>query len=143
MSELRRAVRVLLIDPAGRTLLLFHSKPHDEDHWAPPGGGLDPGESLEQAGRRELREELGLTDVELTAPSWEWRHTFGFDGAQVDQHEAYFVVRVGQTPAGPPPGEWERDGIRSLRWWSAAELAATTEQVWPAGLASWLAELTA
>lgn len=66
MSEAERepvdvAVGVL-IDPDGRFLLT--SRPPDKvyaDHWEFPGGKLEPGESVEQALRRELHEELGVT----------------------------------------------------------------------------------
>jgi ADP-ribose pyrophosphatase YjhB (NUDIX family) len=42
-------------------LLCRHEKPGKE-YWLLPGGGVDAGESLVQALRRELREELGIED---------------------------------------------------------------------------------
>lgn len=38
-----------------------------------PQGGIDPGESPEVAGRRELLEEIGTDRVELAAVSGVWR----------------------------------------------------------------------
>lgn len=55
-------VRVLLRDPAGRVALVRH---HYVAGWYLPGGGVDKGESAEAAVRRELREEVGITDVAL------------------------------------------------------------------------------
>ncbi len=56
-------VVALIRDDEGRILLLRHtyrlSKP-----WGLPGGGLKPGESLEDCLRRELREEIGM-EVEI------------------------------------------------------------------------------
>jgi 8-oxo-dGTP diphosphatase len=52
----------VLIDPAGRFLLT--SRPEGKvyaGHWEFPGGKLEAGESVEQALRRELHEELGIT----------------------------------------------------------------------------------
>src|ERR1022692_2984129 len=43
---LRRAGRVVVLDPDGRVLLLrYDDEPPDGRHWATPGGGLNPGES--------------------------------------------------------------------------------------------------
>ncbi len=44
-----------------RILLCRHEK-GDKEYWLLPGGGVDSGESLVQALRRELAEELGIDD---------------------------------------------------------------------------------
>lgn len=52
----------VLIDPAGRFLLT--SRPSGKvyaGYWEFPGGKLEAGESVEQALRRELQEEIGVT----------------------------------------------------------------------------------
>src|SRR5512146_2702230 len=46
----------------GRVLLCRHEKPGRE-YWLLPGGGVNSGESLVEALRRELSEELGIDDV--------------------------------------------------------------------------------
>jgi len=56
----RLAGRAVVLGPSGRILLLHHRGPH-RPFWATPGGGLEPGESFEDAARRELREETGLS----------------------------------------------------------------------------------
>ncbi len=45
------------------TVLLLHER--TEDRWGFPKGHVDPGESLLEAARREIREEAGLTDLDL------------------------------------------------------------------------------
>jgi ADP-ribose pyrophosphatase YjhB (NUDIX family) len=52
----------------GRVLLCRQEKPGKE-YWLLPGGGVDVGESLIEALRRELREELGIeADVQFEGP---------------------------------------------------------------------------
>ena len=53
---------VLIVDAENRLLLMKRS---DSGCWGPPGGAVEPGEAVETAARREVREETGLELGEL------------------------------------------------------------------------------
>ena len=53
---IREAARAVLIDAQGQIILLNVSR---RGHHKLPGGGVDPGETIEQALMRELLEEVG------------------------------------------------------------------------------------
>jgi ADP-ribose pyrophosphatase YjhB (NUDIX family) len=53
------AVGVLLLD-GDRVLLVQRGRPPQVGRWTVPGGGVELGETLEEAALRELREETGL-----------------------------------------------------------------------------------
>lgn len=57
MTFLRLGVNCAVVDDEGRVLL---SQRSDLDVWNLPGGRVDPGEGLEAAALRELREETGV-----------------------------------------------------------------------------------
>ena len=66
MSEPRIRVSALLAW-RDRILLCRHEKPGKE-YWLLPGGGVNSGESLLDALRRELAEEVGIQDVPFEGP---------------------------------------------------------------------------
>src|SRR6185312_5557270 len=133
----RQAGRVLVIDPAGRVLLLQGFDPARPGtlHWVTIGGGTDHGEGTAQAALRELWEESGIkaSAGELIGPVWHRTTEFSFAGMRFWQEEDYYVLRVGEvqvTLANLDP--LERDTITGYRWLSREELAATTESFFPA-----------
>jgi TDG/mug DNA glycosylase family protein len=90
---MRQAVRAIVVDPGRRVLLLHYANEFDS-WWIPPGGGIDPGESDEQALRRELREELGLEEFEIGPLLWESSRYFTLDAAFCGQNNRNYLVRV-------------------------------------------------
>jgi 8-oxo-dGTP pyrophosphatase MutT (NUDIX family) len=60
-TELRACCGVVVIDDRNRVLLM---RRNGEGSWGLPGGGIEVGETWQQAARRECREETGW-DVDL------------------------------------------------------------------------------
>jgi 8-oxo-dGTP pyrophosphatase MutT (NUDIX family) len=139
----RRAARVVLVDRAGRTLLLRGCDPARPElrWWFTPGGGLNPGESPAQGAARELFEETGLRvdPADLGEPVWRQVTEFSYDNRQYRQDQDFYLYRVAEwqiDTAGFDPEE--RRTIDAHRWWSAAELDSTDETVYPEELADLL-----
>ncbi|MBL1101242.1 NUDIX hydrolase [Streptomyces coffeae] len=135
---LRQVARVVLLDPQDRILLLHGYEPDDPSRtwWFTPGGGLEGEESREEAARRELAEETGITDVRLGPLLWRRICSFPFAGQRWDQDEWYFLGRTEQTATVEGEGltELERRSVAGLRWWTAEELATVGEPVYPTRL---------
>ena len=136
----RLSARLLILDEAGRVLLfrfVYKRGPlAGQDFWGTPGGGVEDGETLEQAALRELAEETGLRrgsvdpevarrEVVLQLP----------DGEHVVQDERYFVVRVTDTALSRDDWtELEREIMVEHRWWPPEELSRAEATVWPENL---------
>jgi G:T/U-mismatch repair DNA glycosylase/ADP-ribose pyrophosphatase YjhB (NUDIX family) len=123
---LRAAARAVVLDPADRLLLVRFQWP-DKTVWASPGGGLEPGETHEQAISRELAEESGLRQFELGPWIWTREHWFADMPGWGGQVERHYLVR---TEAFEPAPEWSADelraeGIVEQRWWTPEELVAS------------------
>ena len=145
MSEplMRHGARAVVLDPADRILLVRFQFP-DDSLWATPGGGLDEGETHEQAVVRELAEEVGLTDFELGPCIWLRENPFELGGGRYDgQIERYFLVRTDAFEPEPhfTTEELESEYVTGHRWWTLDELRASDERFAPTRLPELVAAL--
>jgi putative (di)nucleoside polyphosphate hydrolase len=68
----RPNVGVAVFDSRGRVWLGRRAGTDGPHNWQFPQGGVDDGEDLETAARRELQEETGVTSVELLGRTQDW-----------------------------------------------------------------------
>ena len=136
----RLTSRILLFDREGRVLLFLTKAPDTSGfaRWITPGGGVDPGETHEQAAIRELREETGLVVDSVGKPVWSHDFSVQWDDADHDTgHAEFYVLQTDQFE--PSSDGWtpeEHIDVLDARWWSIAELLSTNDPWEPAELIS-------
>jgi ADP-ribose pyrophosphatase YjhB (NUDIX family) len=140
----RPTARVLLVDPSDRLLLMRFTGDAGVVFWAPCGGGVEPGESFEQAAVREVFEETGLRDVALGPQVFDRAVTYTWRGRRYCSQERWFLARVPAfTPGREGWTEAERADVDDIRWWTVSELAASPDALVPLDLARRVAALLA
>lgn len=133
-KKLQRKVRAIVTNQAGKFLLI---QPHSyENHmWTFVGGGVESEENLEQAMKRELKEEVGIeTVLSITAssikPWYEFSPKFkkskanGYDG----QIANLFWIEVPNDISI----KLQDEEVRDFRWASlneVRELVTVPEQI--------------
>ncbi|MGZ5986335.1 MAG: RNA pyrophosphohydrolase [Caulobacteraceae bacterium] len=129
----RPNVGVVLFDAGGRVWLGRRANTPGPHNWQFPQGGVDAGEDLESAARRELAEETGAVKVTFLACTRDW-HAYDFPpghgGSKAlrgwrGQKQVWFAFRFGGDDSdfdlaahGPP----EFDAWRWAYLEEAAEL---------------------
>ncbi|MCP2163632.1 NUDIX hydrolase [Goodfellowiella coeruleoviolacea] len=143
----RTGARVLLLDPADRVLLIHALDPADPGHhwWELPGGGLDEGEDLRTAARREVAEETGIVLGTLGLKLWVRESRFRYQGRDHHRVDHVFLGRVPDTAPRVPlrPTANEKAGLVERRWWSLDELRRCRDKLLPATLPALLDDLLA
>jgi 8-oxo-dGTP pyrophosphatase MutT (NUDIX family) len=142
----RATARVLLFDPQDRLLLMKGRLPSDPDAagvWFTLGGGVEAGESLEAAARREILEETGFECGEVGPVLWRSEQVHhDRKGRPVLIREAFMTARcVGGEPSREGWVALEREFVDDIRWWRLDDLAACDEAVYPPDLAARAARL--
>jgi 8-oxo-dGTP pyrophosphatase MutT (NUDIX family) len=138
--DFRPSARIVVIDKNGRVLLFRIVDPRDDKPlvWITPGGGVEKGETLVQTALRELKEETGLVAgaTELGTPVAVSRGEWEFRGSPLFSEDWYFALHT--TAFEPDATNWtdlERELHNGWKWWTPDDLEATSEIVFPAGLA--------
>ena len=134
----RRAVRVILLDPEHRVLLLRGRDPATPDGpswWFTPGGGIRAAEEPLTALRRECWEELGYVPARFTGPLAHRHYEFPFDQHWLVQETDYYAaVAPAFRPAAQHLSGLEQRFLLGWRWWPRTTLATTTETIYPEDL---------
>lgn len=150
-DRMRTSARVVLLDEAGRVLLLRGHDPAtpDSHFWFTVGGAVEPGESLVDAAIREVTEETGLhvDPAQVFGPMWRRVAVFPFNGEVLHSEELFFAVQV---PAFEPGAdgftELERRMHLEHRWFDPSgvrDLVQSGESVYPQDLPQLLDEARA
>ncbi len=141
---IRHTARVLLVDELGRLLLFQGQDPANPSdiYWCPVGGGIEAGESPEDAAKREVREETGLIDFDLGSHVWNRQDEYTFNGMEYHVKETWFLSRVSTFEIDTTSlFGLERIAFLQYRWWTQRELDGTTEIMTPRQLAPMLKDL--
>ncbi|MBM3824195.1 MAG: NUDIX domain-containing protein [Verrucomicrobia bacterium] len=107
------AVAAFLLDPENNVLLIERAREPSKGMMAVPGGFVDPGERAEEALRREIREEVGLTtdtlDFLCSAPN-----TYAYKNISYDVLDWFFVGRLQNFDGARPLDEVSGIHVRPL-----------------------------
>jgi 8-oxo-dGTP diphosphatase len=112
-----------ICEDEGKLLMVNHRLVRERDFWAPPGGGVEFGEPMQESLKREFLEETGL-DVEVG------EFLFGGEFVNPPLHsvELFFkVVRIGgKLLSGNDP---ELSIIKEVRFFTPEDVRQLDHQV--------------
>lgn len=132
---MQHCARALLLTPEG-LILLMKIRGWKRELWITPGGRVNPHEDSIAALSRELFEETGQRNFAINGLVWTRQGTFLIKDRSIEEREEFFHVPTERFE--PSTAGFEAEEVNQhlgFRWWSVAELEATTDFMVPARLA--------
>ncbi|WP_157315029.1 NUDIX hydrolase [Chitinibacter sp. GC72] len=124
----RRAVRAIIRD--GDDILLLYTRRYDD--YSLPGGGVDEGEDLAAALRRELQEETGAQDIQILSEYGyldEYRPSLKPDHDVLFMRSYIYVCQIAHELGKTKMEHYEIKNGMNARWVNLELAIAHNEQI--------------
>ena len=126
----RFACRAILLTPEQEVLLMKIQNPDTMyKFWITPGGGIEQDEDHQSNLKRELFEEVGLSNFNIGAHVWNRQLEFEWEGRHLNQKEAFYLIKVKKfNPVDSNMVEGpETRAFKKFKWWNLTELQQSSE----------------
>jgi len=145
--NVRKTARLVVLSQ-DRVLLVRHhdlkpvdpSRPDLVTYWIPPGGGVNEGESFQEAALREAEEETGIRPLEVGPQIWS-RKCQLIHGGEIKQYMEHYFVAWSER-SGPLENR-TNEGIEEIRWWTLEDLRESADTFLPRGFVELVAAVMA
>ncbi|MCB1075296.1 MAG: NUDIX domain-containing protein [Simkania sp.] len=151
---IRYSIRILLLNQANELLLMCANDPKTTTvdgkssgkYWFTIGGEIEKDESLEEAAKRELFEETGLSPEAVTFGPIVWHGDFHLIlyGKKTHLKQKFIVARTKETTVTLNHlTEEEKSIIQKLEWFSLDKMRQSQDVIYPIDLPDYLPEIIA
>lgn len=145
--KIRRSSRAIVLNKNNEIFLFQYHFDYLADNktiWITPGGGLEDGESFEDALKRELFEELGILWERDCLEIYHRNPLYALNSGEVVQSvEKFFLVRMEEEQFTYVSwSESEKERILSGRWWSVEEIRQSEEKFFTEDIIEILTEVS-
>jgi ADP-ribose pyrophosphatase YjhB (NUDIX family) len=149
---IRNTVRLVLLNEKDKLLLMHIDDPRTKSigkkyggsFWVTVGGQIEQNETVKDAAIRELFEETGIKDNEVTLGPIIWLRELDLIlyGKSAHIKEQYIVARTNKSIVSPTQlTKDEMNIIKKLQWFSLQDIANSKETIYPQKLSALMKDI--